>query len=181
MTPENPSKSLTMTFRLNESVLKKMREEAENHDISLNTLANQIFKRYVEWDSYEPRLGMIPMARPVVIQLFENISEDKIIDIATKVGRTVVKDIALFMKHKIDIDTFLEWFETRMKIASVEVSHQKPNSIQKEHSYVIKHDLGKNWSLFHKTIFESILQELLGKALKNVYVTSTMFSFTFEG
>jgi hypothetical protein len=181
MTPENSSKSLTMTFRLNESVLKKMKEEAENHDISLNTLANQIFKRYVEWDSYEPRLGMIPMARPVVIQLFENISEDKIIDIATKVGRTVVKDIALFMKHKIDIDTFLEWFETRMKIASVEVSHQKPDSIQKEHSYIIKHDLGKNWSLFHKTIFESILQELLGKALKNVYVTSTMFSFTFEG
>ena len=37
MTPENTSKSLTMTFRLNESVLKRMKEEAENHDISLNT------------------------------------------------------------------------------------------------------------------------------------------------
>jgi predicted HicB family RNase H-like nuclease len=69
MTPGNPSKSLTMTFRINGNVLKKMRENAEDRDISLNTLANQIFKRYVEWDSYQPKLGMIPMARPVVIQL----------------------------------------------------------------------------------------------------------------
>jgi len=30
------------------------------------------------------------------------------------------------------------------------------------------------------TIFEAILQELLGKALKDVSMTSTMFSFTFE-
>jgi hypothetical protein len=99
MTPGNPSKSLTITLRINENVLKKMRENAEDRDISLNTLANQIFKRYVEWDSHQPKLGMIPIARPVVIQLFENISEDKIVDIATKVGRGVVKDIALFMKH----------------------------------------------------------------------------------
>jgi hypothetical protein len=147
MTPGNPSKSLTMTFRINENVLKKMRENAEDRDISLNTLANQIFKRYVEWDSYQPKLGMIPMARPVVIQLFENISEDKIVDIATKVGQGVVKDIALFMKHRMDIESFLEWFETRMKTASVEISHQKLDGIRKVHSYIIKHDLGKNWSL----------------------------------
>jgi hypothetical protein len=102
MTPGNPSKSLTITLRINENVLKKMSENAEDRDISLNTLANQIFKRYVEWDSCQPKLGMIPMARPVVIQLFENISGGKIVDIATKVGRGVVKDIALFMKHRID-------------------------------------------------------------------------------
>ena len=77
-------------------------------DYYINTLVNQIFRRYVEWDSYEPKVGMIPVAKPVVIQLFENISEDKIIEIATNVGRSAVKDIALFMKHRIDIDSFLE-------------------------------------------------------------------------
>jgi hypothetical protein len=42
----------------------------------------------------------------------ENISEDKIVEIATKVGQGIVKDIALFMKHRIDTNSFLEWFET---------------------------------------------------------------------
>lgn len=143
MTSRN-SKSITMTFRINENVLEKMKENAEDRDISLNTLANQIFKRYIEWESYQPKLGMIPIARPVLIRLFENIDEEKIVDIATNVGRDVVKDIALFMKHRIDIDSFLEWFETRMKTASVEISHQEMDGNRKVHSYIIKHDLGKN-------------------------------------
>lgn len=71
------------------------------------------------------------MSRDKVIQLFKNISGDKIVDIATKVGRGVVNDVALFMKHRIDIDSFLEWFEMRMKTASVEISHQKSEGNQK--------------------------------------------------
>jgi hypothetical protein len=124
---------------------------------------------------------MIPIAKPVMIQLFENISEDKTVEIATNVGRSAVKDITLFMKHRIDIESFLEWLETRMKATSVELSHQRAednNNII--HSYILKHDFGNNWSIFHKTIFESILQEILGKQLKNVSVTPTMFSFSFE-
>jgi hypothetical protein len=174
------TRTITMTFRVNENLIKKMRDEAEDREISLNTLVNQIFKRYVEWGSYEPKVGMIPIAKPVVNQLFENISEDKIVEIATKVGRNTVKDIALFMKHKIDMDSFLEWFETRMKTASVEISHQILEDGNKMHSYIIRHDLGKNWSIFHKTIFESILQEVLGKPLKEFTITPTMFSFSFE-
>lgn len=121
------------------------------------------------------------MAKPLVIQLFENINEDKIIEIATNVCKSVVKDIALFMKHRFDIDSFLEWFEMRMKTASVEFSHQMlDDNGNKTHSYIIKHDFGNNWSVFHKTIFESILQEMLNKPLKNVSVSPTMVSFSFE-
>ena len=174
-------KTITMTFRVYENMMRQLKREAEDHEISLNTLVNQIFRRYVEWDSYEPKIGMIPIAKPIVIQLFENISEDKIIEIANNVGKNAVKDIALFMKHRIDIDSFLEWFETRMKTASVEISHQELNNNgNKTHSYIIRHGLGKNWSIFHKVIFESILQEILGKPMKNVSVTPTMFSFSFE-
>jgi hypothetical protein len=169
-----------MTFRIYENLIRKLRIEAEDQGISLNILVNQILKRYIEWDNYEPKVGLIPIAKPVLIQLFENINEDKIVEIATNVGRNTVKDIAIFMKHGIDIDSFLEWFETRMKTASVELSHRKLNDDKKIHSYIIKHDLGKNWSIFHKTIFESILQDVLGKPLKNVSVSPTMLRFEFE-
>jgi hypothetical protein len=67
-----------------------------------------------------------------------------------------------------------------MKMASVEISHQELNGGNKTHSYIIRHNLGRNWSIFHKIIFESILQEMLGKPMKNVSVTPTMFSFSFE-
>jgi hypothetical protein len=108
----------------------------------------------------------------------------KIIEIATKVGKGAVKDIALFMKHSIDIDSFLDWFETRMKTASVEISHQRlyedKNNKIRTHSYIIRHDFGRNWSVFHKTILESILQEMLNKPLQNISVTPTKLSFSFD-
>ena len=107
----------------------------------------------------------------------------KIIEIATKVGKGAVKDITLFMKHSIDIDSFLVWFETRMKTASVEISHQRlfedENNNIRTHSYN-KTRFWKNRSVFHKTILESILQEMLNKPLENISVTPTMLSFSFD-
>jgi hypothetical protein len=34
-------------------------------------------------------------------------SEDEIADMARRVGTNTVRDIALFMKHKIDLESFL--------------------------------------------------------------------------
>jgi hypothetical protein len=101
-------------------------------------------------------------------------SEDEIIDMAKRVGKNVVKDIALFMKHEINVDSFLEWFETRMKVSSLEISHKKNN----HHSYIMKHDLGKNWSLYHKALLKSIFNDMLGKHI-DIIISPSMLHFTF--
>src|SRR5215208_7714467 len=114
-------RTATMTFRIDENIVAKLRDEADNREISLNTLVNRILKRFVEWDLFEPKLGLIPMAKPLVVELFENMSENEIADIAKHVGKNTVRDTALFMKHKMDLESFLNWFETRMKASFVEV------------------------------------------------------------
>ena len=132
-TDSSVRKTVTMTFRIDESIMNKLRNESEQREVSLNTLVNQILKRFVEWGVFENKVGIIPMPKPIVVELFENMSEDEIIDMAKRVGKNVVKDIALFMKHEINVDSFLEWFETRMKVSSLEVSHKKNN----QHSYIM--------------------------------------------
>jgi predicted HicB family RNase H-like nuclease len=48
---ENLSKkNSTMTFRIDNNVLKILKTESEKHQISLNSLVNQLLKRFVEWD-----------------------------------------------------------------------------------------------------------------------------------
>jgi len=49
----------TMTFRLDENVITTLRADAGRRHISLNTMINQILQRYVEWDMYESKVGMI--------------------------------------------------------------------------------------------------------------------------
>jgi len=70
------------------------------------------------------------------------------------------------MKNKMDIDSFLSWLDVRMKNSSVEISHSIEGST---HTYILKHDLGENYSLFYKTILESIFNEILGNHIDCSY------------
>src|SRR5579863_4903769 len=103
-------KTSTMTFRIDEEVLNKLREESEHRETSLNTFVNQIFKRYVEWDMFESKVGMVPVAKPIIVELFGKMTKDEIIDMANRIGKNVVRDTALFMQGDISLDSFISWF-----------------------------------------------------------------------
>ena len=150
-------KTNTMTFRLDEEIIERLRTESKNIEISTNTLVNQALKRFLDWDMYQTKIGLVSINRPVFVEVFGNFTQKEIIEIASRLGKNEVRDIALFMKGKIDLDSFISWFEMRMMNSSVQVSH----SIEKDiHTYVMKHDLGKNWSIYHKTILELIFEEV---------------------
>ncbi|HEV2192648.1 MAG TPA: hypothetical protein VGR54_03405 [Nitrosopumilaceae archaeon] len=168
-------KTATMTFRIDEDILNKLRAESENRETSLNTFVNQIFKRYVEWDMFESKVGMIPIAKPIVIELFGKMKKDEVTDMAVRIGKNVVRDIALFMKGDIDLESFLSWLEARMKASSIEINHKIKNDT---HTIILKHDLGENWSLYHKTVLELIFREVLDKNINFEY-NAGMISFKF--
>jgi hypothetical protein len=173
---DDSKKTVTMTFRIEEGIMVKLRSESEKREVSLNTLVNQILKRFVEWDVYEPKVGMIPIARPIVHTLFENMEREEILEMAQKVGKGVVHDIALFMKAKMDLSSFLSWLETRMKSSSIEFSHSESEG---RHVFVMKHDLGYNWSLYHKTILEQIFNDVLNRRV-DIVTSNTMLTLTVD-
>jgi len=169
-------KTATMTFRIDENVLKILRSESQRNQITLNSLVNQLLKRYVEWDIYVPKVGLIPIAKPIVVQLFSKMSKEDISIMAKEIGKDVVHDIALFMKNKMDLDSFLSWFETRMASSLTETNHTIQDGY---HVYVLKHELGENWSLYHKIVIELMFNEIFNKTV-NVTVSSTTIRFRFK-
>ena len=42
----------------------------------------------------------------------------------------------------------------------------------------MKHDLGKNWSLYHKALLKSIFNDMLGKHI-DIIISPSMLHFTF--
>jgi hypothetical protein len=60
------------------------------------------------------------------------------------------------MNKKIDWILFLNWFKIRMQNSSIEIMY----TIEKnKHTFIMKHGMGENWSLYHKTIFELLSKE----------------------
>ena len=173
---QDKRKTSTFTLRIDDSIIKSLQKESELYNISLNTLINKILTRYIEWDSYAPKVGMIPMTKPIIASLFNMMNNEEISGLVSNIGKNVVQDIAYFMKMKTDPDSFLTWFETRMKRSFVEFNHLDEND---RHTYVLKHDLGYNWSLYHKKILEKIFNEIFNKPI-NISISDFMLTIQFE-
>ena len=176
MSDEQKKKTETMSFRLDSHVLDKLRTESESEGVSLNVLANKIFSRYTEWDMFEPKVGMIPVAKPIVSALFQKLSEQETIELAKQIGQSIVSDISTFMKGSMDIDSFVSWFVTRMKVSDFDMNQTINDS---KHTYIIKHDLGYNWSVYHKTVLELIFNNILEKKIE-FQIKENMMELSFE-
>ena len=64
-------KTRSITFRLNSSILEGLQREANQKEISLNVLINQILKRYSDWDRYENKIGMMPVPKMMLKTLID--------------------------------------------------------------------------------------------------------------
>ena len=159
-------KTATITFRFDQELIDRLQNEAKNHQISTNTLATQALRRFLEWDIFQPRIGLISLVKPVFIKIFENLKEKEVIEMASTLAKDEVRDIATFMKGEINVDSFMSWFEMQMANCSVQVSHMIDKGV---HTFVMKHDLGKNWSLYNKTILELIFEEMFKKKIEVKY------------
>ncbi len=63
-----------------------------------------------------------------------------------------------------------------MKNSLIELSHKVENSTP---TYVIKHDLGCNWSLYPKTLLRLLFNQTFARQVKiSIYDTTLMFQFT---
>ena len=169
-------KTATITFRFEEDLINKLQQEAKEHQISTNTLATQAMKRFLEWDIYQPRIGLVSLNKPVFVKIFGGLKEKDVIEIARTNVFYLIFSHALFMKGDIDIGSFMSWFEIQMVNSSVQVSHMSEKGV---HTFVMKHDLGKNWSLYNKTILELIFDELFHKKITVKYNKNT-FALRFS-
>lgn len=180
-------KSRSVTFRLDLKVIDELQTEADNMEISLNVLVNQVLKRYAEWDRYENKIGMMPVPRVILSHLVDkcmsvakssgikdvNHYRDEIIKQAAELAFTLMKDSVLFMKKQYNLWVVLSVLEEYMKVAGIKSDHKLEGS--RKHVFIIQHELGENWSLFTKELLALIFEKLANvKAEINVTPNTTI-------
>ncbi|NAL78815.1 hypothetical protein DYY65_11325 [Nitrososphaera sp. AFS] len=137
------SKGVTKSFRLDEDVIRKIGLQARNNNTSFNAEINSILRKYVDWDMLATKVGMIPIARPILSDIFQNImTKEQVIDLANNVAKNVIHEMVLFMKGNLTLELFLSWLIARMEHCS-EVNYSIENTSTKPQIKIIfKHELG---------------------------------------
>src|SRR5918911_3692211 len=150
----------SLTTRLDADTLRELEDEANRTGIALSNLAKQILTNYARWDKFVSKAGMIPVAKGVISEAFDRLSEDDVVRLGTSVGKNALKDIILFMKGKVDLDSLFSWLELWLKRNSTAgFNYIVENGL---HTCIMKHNLGSKWSLYHKTVLQLMIREILG-------------------
>ena len=153
-------KSESVTFRIDSKTLKNLRHEAEQKDVSTNTLVNQIIKEHLNWHSNAAKAGFISVRRPFVSKVVKYLPEQEIIALAEYVAKTTNKDSILLMKNEYTIKSALDFLEYWIKISDYPYRHEETNIGQNKHSYVIQHDMGMKVSTYLASLYQFLFDEL---------------------
>ncbi|HEY6884376.1 MAG TPA: hypothetical protein VI278_10100 [Nitrososphaeraceae archaeon] len=153
-------KSESVSFRIDSKVLKNLRREAEQKDISTNTLVNKLIKDHLNWHSTAAKAGFISIRRPFVSKVIKYLPEQEIISLAEYVAKTANKDSILLMKNEYSIKSSLDFLESWIKISDYPYRHEETNNGKNKHLYVIQHDMGMKVSIYLAALLQFVFDEL---------------------
>ena len=60
--------SESITFRLDSTILNKLHHEANQKDISVNTLVSHIIRRHIDWHSNAAKAGFVTVRRGLYLK-----------------------------------------------------------------------------------------------------------------
>jgi len=153
-------KSESVTFRIESKALEKLRREAEQKDISANTLVNKLIKDHVNWHSTAAKAGFISPRRPFVSKVIKYLPEQEIIALAEYVAKTANKDSLLLMRNEYTLKSALSLLESWIKVSEYPYRHEETRDDQNKHSFVIQHDMGIKVSIYFASLLQFLFEEL---------------------
>ena len=165
--PQVKEKTRNVTYRLPIHIVEELETEAMNQNISHNVLAKQILGKYISWDRFADKIGVIPVPRKILENLGSKMNANDINTIINTI-KPVITDNVMFIKGKYDLKRCIETLEDYMRASGMKSDHRVEGSL---HHFVIQHELGFKWSLFTAQLLKEIFHEFLPQ--QNVKVQTT--------
>lgn len=166
-------KTRSITYRLPEKIVEELEAEATNKKISQNVLVNQILEKYVNWDRFSSKIGIIPVPRSILEALGVDM-EGKDIDEIINVIKPIIKDNVMFIKGDYDLKRCVETLEDYMRASGMKSDHRVEGNL---HHFIIQHELGMKWSVFTEQLLKEIFHDFVPeKNLKCKTTDSTVIA-----
>jgi hypothetical protein len=153
---QHQHQSESIILRLDSIILNKLQHEAEQKDTSVNALVTHIIRRHIDWHSNAAKAGFVTVRRGLLIDLINRLPDKEISSIAEYITKKETKDFVLLLRNEYNIESALDVIETWIKISGHPYRHEVNYS---RHSYVIQHDMGKNWSLYMAEQYRFLFEE----------------------
>lgn len=150
-------KTRSITYRLPAKIVEELETEAVQKNISQNVLVKQVLEKYVTWDRFGDKIGMMPIPKDILESLGSDMDGKDILEIIKNV-LPIIKDTVLFMKGKYDLKRCIETLEDYMKASGMKSDHRTEGEV---HHFIIQHELGMKWSFFTEQLLKEIFNQFV--------------------
>ena len=164
----------SITYRLPEKLVSELETEATQKSISQNVLVKQILEKYVQWDRFSNKVGMIPVPKGILQSLGEEL-DGKDIDQIITLMFPMIKDTVLFIKGGYDLKRCIETLEDYMRASGMNSDHRVEGDL---HIFLIQHDLGMKWSVFTEQLLTQVFRSFLPDKELSFQTTDTTVSLS---
>ena len=147
----------SITYRLPEKLVNELETESTMKSISQNVLVKQILEKYVQWDRFSDKIGMIPVPKGILESLGAEL-DGKDIDEIINLIFPMIKDSVMFIKGGYDLKRCIETLEDYMKASGMNSDHRVEGDM---HIFLIQHDLGMKWSVFTEQLLSQVFRSFL--------------------
>ena len=167
----SPKKESTrsITYRLPEKLVSELETEATQKSISQNVLVKQILEKYVQWDRFSNKIGMIPVPKGILESLGDELDGKDIDEIITLIF-PMIKDTVLFIKGGYDLKRCIETLEDYMRASGMNSDHRVEGDM---HIFLIQHELGLKWSVFTEQLLTQVFRNFLPEKELKFQTTDT--------
>jgi len=171
-------RSENVSFRLNKDVLAKLKTDAEQKQISLNTLVNQVFDFYVNF-TRSSSATMMPTPKVALTDLVDGYDEDQLKAHAERVYNKVGLDIIYELRGKYDFESVLDVWDYRLKASGIPYKHTINENNKDIHTFIIQYSMGKKWSLVVAETMKRYFEPVSSKKV-DYTITDNMVAMSVE-
>lgn len=165
----NKESTRSITYRLPEKLVTELETESTQKGISQNVLVRQILEKYIQWDRFSSKIGIIPVPKGILESLGAELDKKDIDDLITLMF-PLIKDTVLFIKGGYDLQRCIETLEDYMRASGMNSDHRVNGDM---HTFLIQHELGIKWSMFTEQLLAHVFRNFLPEKELRFQTTET--------
>ena len=173
-------KTILRTIRVSEELDSLIEKDAEDQNISANALITKIITHYVEWQRVIEKTSYVLMTSSLFKAIINEVSDEKIEEVAKTVLTTVIKELSILEFGKSDFDSILKTmfligkYETGLRTSASSPVDGK----DVRYTLTLYHDWGPKGSILFKTYFDNLIRNETGKP-PTTSITEDVVTITF--
>jgi len=134
-----------ITLRIDAANLEKIKQEAQEKNLTTNVLINQILNQHTAWHSYAPQAGMISLWRDIPLLLLDKYTLSDLEKLAKRIVDNNAKDTAILLNTEFSSESLIRLMKNWLKVSGFPYKYEKSNSV---HKLIMQFDMSKKWSFF---------------------------------